>query len=132
MRGVSFMLAGLAVASAAWADPGQPPPDVTAIYYPPAAIAAGIEGEATVSCERTAQMALTRCRLVSEAPAGQDFGAAALAMAAAAPPNPKLDVSDPALLQRHDFDVRFRLHPPSVQPNLALMGHVVVHAKIIA
>ena len=174
MRRAWFVLAGLAMASAAGAQPGPPPltlapvsprfhppaprapaaraptapatapkpappappplniAPVTPDYYPPAARAAGVEGEATVSCEHTPQMALTGCRLVSETPAGQGFGAAALAMAAAARPNPKLAVTDPAMLERHDVTVRFRLHPPSVSPNLALMWHVVVPAKIIA
>src|SRR5947209_581694 len=108
-------LAGVLVAGAALADPPVPsppsahppsaePPSAAALaaqqqaavlaFYPPAARAAGIEGQATIRCTRNAHMAMQACTLVSETPAGQGFGAAALAMAARSPDNPKLDFAD--------------------------------------
>jgi len=123
------LLAAVALAAApALADP--PPPDPALAFYPPAARAAGIEGQATIRCGRDAQMKLTGCVLVSETPAGQGFGAAALAMAAASQDNPKLDVTDPALLRPSDFTIAFRLHPPSVDPDLSGMSHIVTRPTL--
>jgi TonB family protein len=113
------------------ATPADPlPPDPALAFYPPAARAAGVEGQATIRCGRDAQMKLTGCALVSEAPAGRGFGAAALALAAASPDNPKLDVTNPALLKPADFAVAFRLHPPSVDPDLSGMSHILTRPAV--
>ena len=138
---------GLVVGLAVWplataADPAAsppappataaaPPPSSAALaYYPPAAKAAGVEGEAKLRCERDAHAALRNCQLVSETPAGQGFGAAALALAAQSPDNPKVDIPDSAR-PPIDIAVRFQLHPqPQVAPDLTQMGHMVTQPQI--
>jgi TonB family protein len=129
MRRTAVLAAVLALAAApALADP--PPPDPALAFYPPAARAAGVEGQATIRCGRDAQMKLSGCVLVSETPAGQGFGPAALAMAAASQDNPKLNVADPALLKTSDFTVAFRLRPPSVDPDLSGMSHIITRPTL--
>ena len=128
MRPAILVAALILTASPALADP--PPPDPALAFYPPAARAVGIEGQATIRCARDAHMALTGCALVSETPAGHGFGAAALALAAASQPNPKLDVTDPALLKAADVTVAFRLRPPSVDPDLSGMSHIVIRPTL--
>jgi len=92
--------------------------DPSAAYYPAAARAAGVEGSATIRCSRDEHLALIRCTLVSETPTGQGFGAAALAMAARSPENPKVDL--PALKSEASADttLRFTLHPAKVAPDI--------------
>jgi TonB family protein len=130
---------------AALADPAAPTPAPPTVapsaaqpssaalaYYPPAAKAAGVEGEARLRCERDAHVALRNCQLVSETPAGQGFGAAALALAAQSPDNPKVDIADAAARPPIELTVRFQLHPqPQVVPDLTQMGHVVVQPQIV-
>jgi TonB family protein len=119
-------------AAAAFADPPAPPaaPDPALADYPKAALAAGVEGEATLRCARNTHLALTNCTLVSETPPGQGFGAAALAMAARSPDNPKLNVAAAALTAAAPITVRFSLHPPSIDPDLTEMAHVLKPPKI--
>jgi hypothetical protein len=57
-------------------------------YYPPEALAAGLNGEATLRCNMSPALVLEKCRLVSETPAKAGFGAAALRLAALSQPNP--------------------------------------------
>jgi TonB family protein len=123
MRPTAFLAALVLAAAPALADPTAPDPALA--FYPPAAMAAGVEGQATIRCGRDAQMKLIGCVLVSETPAGQGFGAASLALAATSQDNPKLDVTNPALLKPAEFTIAFRLRPPSVDPDLGGMSHIV-------
>src|SRR5580658_4374393 len=79
------VFAVVVAASTAVADPPQPPPAGSPPvlgFYPQAALAAGVGGEATLLCARTEHGALVDCKLREEQPTGQGFGAAALALAA--------------------------------------------------
>ena len=105
--------------------------DPVLAFYPAAARAAGVEGQAVVRCKRDEHLALTGCTLVSETPAGQGFGAAALAMAAKSPPNPKLELKDAAAEPAADATVQFTLRPPYITPDLTRMAHMVKGAQII-
>jgi TonB family protein len=106
-------------------------PDPSAVYYPAAARAAGVEGSATVRCSRNEHLALVNCSLVSETPTGQGFGAAALAMAALSKENPKVDLPELKTQASADTVLRFSLHPPSVTPDITLMAHVMSTPKIL-
>jgi TonB family protein len=101
-------------------------------FYPAAARAAGVEGEAVIRCKRDEHLALAGCELVSETPAGQGFGAAALAMAAKSPPNPRLLLRDAATQPSSDLDIHFTKGPPFIAPDITRMAHVVRSAEIVA
>jgi TonB family protein len=139
-------LAALGLAAAfAWtpvlADPPPAAPKPAALapdpaaavlaFYPPAAKAAGVEGQAVISCRHNAHLALTGCAIVSETPAGQGFGQAALAMAAKSPDNPKLDFADEAAKPPEQVTVAFYLHPPSISPDITRMGHTLTTPTIV-
>jgi hypothetical protein len=111
--------------------PAPKPDDTFLVFYPPAARAAGVEGQATVKCSRTAHLAMTGCTLVSETPAGQGFGAAALAMAAQSKDNPKLALREVANLAPQETTLRFTLHPPAITPDITLMAHVLANPSIV-
>ena len=151
MRGRSGLLfaAGLFAPLAAHADPPpmppvaappasqaaakpQPPAD-DASFYPPAARAAGVEGEAVITCDRNEHLALKACKLVSETPTAQGFGAAALALAARSPDNPKIDIADPTVRPPITVTVSFRLHPATgLYPDLSQMGHTVLQPALLS
>ena len=59
----------------------RPNGDVMARYYPDAAVRAGIQGVATISCRVTAKGAVADCQVTSETPQGAGFGPAALKLA---------------------------------------------------
>jgi TonB family protein len=121
-----------AIAASHPAAPAPPaPPDPSAAFYPAAARAAGVEGQATLRCSRTEHLGLVRCSLVSETPAGQGFGAAALAMAALSPDNPKVDMPELKTAASADLVLRFTLHPPRVAPDITLMAHVASPPRIL-
>lgn len=63
----------------AWLD--RPTSEEMARHYPESAIRRGIQGQATISCSVTARGALTACRVISETPEEERFGAAALKLA---------------------------------------------------
>ena len=63
----------------AWLD--RPTAEEMARHYPESAIRREIQGQATISCSVTARGALTGCRVVSETPEAERFGAAALKLA---------------------------------------------------
>lgn len=107
-------------------------PSAALAYYPAAARAAGLEGEAKLHCDRDARLGLRSCQLVSETPAGQGFGAAALALAALSPDNPKVDLPDAASHPPLDVTLRFSLHPPAITPDLTQMGHLVTQPSLLA
>ena len=50
-------------------------------YYPDAAVRAGIQGTATISCRVTAKGTVGDCQVTSETPQGAGFGPAALKLA---------------------------------------------------
>jgi outer membrane biosynthesis protein TonB len=100
-------------------------------YYPAAARTAGVEGQAVIRCKRDEHLALTGCTLVSETPAGKGFGAAALAMAAKSPPNPKLLLKDAAAEPAADATIQFTLRSPFITPDLTRMAHIVKPAAIV-
>jgi TonB family protein len=146
MAGLALALAGATVRAAPAPAPAAPPPAVPAApavapkpaapdplmaFYPPAARAAGLEGAAVITCARDEHLALIGCALKSENPTGQGFGAAALALAAKSPPNPKVDRPDVAKAPPTDLTVRFALFPPSIQPDLTRMFHVSTAAEIV-
>ena len=132
MKRATLTLAVLAaLGGVARADP-PPSPDPALAYYPAAAKAAAIEGSATLTCTRNAHMALKGCVLTSETPAGQGFGQAALVLAARSPDNPRLDVHNPHLVGPQSLTVAFSLHPPSVDPDLSQMAHLITNPSILA
>ena len=127
------LAAGLALIAAGGAG-AQPSPGTVGAglaFYPAAANAAGLEGAATIRCQRTPQLSLTGCALVSETPAGQGFGQAALDLAAHGNGNPGLNVDDPRLREPFELTVQFRQHPPSVYPDLTNMPLVITQPDIL-
>lgn len=58
----------------------RPNADDMARYYPARAQRMNVEGRATIACTVDAKGALQACQVVSESPADQDFGQAALRM----------------------------------------------------
>ena len=101
------------------------------MFYPAAARAAGVEGSAVLKCAHNEHMSVKGCVLVSETPAGQGFGAAALAMAAQATDNPKLNFSDEPARPAQEVEVRFTLHPPEIAPDITSMAHTIGQPAII-
>ena len=100
--------------------------------YPAAALAAGAGGKAVINCLRTAHLALRSCKLVSETPAGQGFGDAALKIAALSPDNPKIDLPDAEKMPAIDIPVTFTAAPkPSILPDLSLMGHTLTTPTLV-
>ena len=59
----------------------EPRPDALRRYHPPEALRRGLSGTAVVSCRIREDTVLDQCRVVSETPAGQGFGAAGVAAA---------------------------------------------------
>ena len=106
--------------------------DPVLAFYPAAARAAGVEGQAVIHCKRDEHLALTGCTLVSEDPAGQGFGAAALAMAAKSAPNPRLLLKDAAAEPAADTTIKFTLRPPFITPDVTRMAHIVKSASIVS
>jgi TonB family protein len=120
------------IASQAYAEPPQnaiptvspaqaTPTDILA-YYPPGPRAAGVEGHATITCASLEHGALRECILVSEQPAGQGFGAAALALAEHAAQGPTLPAQMKTPGLRLPFE--FKLRPPSITPNVLEAPHL--------
>ncbi len=63
----------------AWLD--RPNAEEMARHYPESAIRRAMQGQATISCSVTSRGTLTGCRVVSESPEAERFGAAALKLA---------------------------------------------------
>jgi hypothetical protein len=119
-------------AQPARAQPIQPQaPDPALVYYPPAAMAAGVEGQAVLSCGHDEHLAVKRCMLVSETPVGQGFGAAALAMAAQSPDNPKVNLPDEPAKPPEQVTIRFTLRPPQIIPDITRMAHTQAKPQVI-
>lgn len=87
-------------------------------FYPPAAKAAGVEGSASISCQRDEHGALVSCATTSETPAGQGFGAAAVAIATKAPPVKSGTLSADEMARVLPLRFTFKLNPPSIRPDL--------------
>jgi TonB family protein len=124
-------LAAPAAAPAPAAQPAMSAADQVLAFYPPAAKAAGVEGSAVIRCGHDEHLAVKDCVLVSEAPAGQGFGAAALAMAARAPDNPKLNFPDEPAKPPQEVEIRFTLKPPAISPDVTRMAHTIGQPALI-
>ena len=61
----------------------EPRPDALRPYHPREALRRGVSGTAVVSCRIRQDTVLDQCRVLSETPAGQGFGAAGVAAAVA-------------------------------------------------
>jgi hypothetical protein len=120
-----------AKAAPAAAPAPQRTPEAVLVFYPAAARAAGVEGSAVLKCAHDEHLAVKGCVLVSETPAGQGFGAAALAMAAQASDNPKLNFADEPTRPAQEVEVRFTLHPPEIAPDITSMAHTIGQPAII-
>jgi TonB family protein len=107
---VVVILAFLGGAATAQEGTGAPVPilrpDEVLEAYPAAAKAKGLEGEATLACDGTANR-LSNCRVVSEAPAGEGFGDAALTIARRYQVEPSTGPSKP--LPPQTFTIAFGL-----------------------
>ena len=125
------LAAALALAASAAAAPPAAP-DPVQLYYPPAALGAGLGGQATIACAHDAQAALKDCTLVSETPAGQGFGPAALAMAAASRGNPKLAITDPGFLAPSQLTLTFVADPPSITPDITRTPHTLTQPEVVS
>jgi periplasmic protein TonB len=96
-----IVLAALAAANAAWAQPApspppmrhpavivnpelvqKPTPEQFASVYPTEAMKAGLSGEAVIQCVVGVDGRLAGCKALSEDPPGQGFGDAAVKLAA--------------------------------------------------
>jgi TonB family protein len=122
----------LAAQPAAQPPAAPPAPDPALVYYPPAAKAAGVEGQVVLSCGHDEHLAVKRCTVVSEIPAGQGFAAAALAMAAQSPDNPKIALPDEPAKPPEQVTIRFSLSPPQIIPDITRMAHTVAKPDVIS
>lgn len=93
-----------------WAE--LPSGDDIARFYPEHAQANGISGKAVISCSVTAEGALTDCTVVSETPPGEDFGAAAVRMAAVFRMKPKTRDGAPVEGGVVQIPIVFKAPPP--------------------
>lgn len=86
-------------------------------FYPPAALAEHLEGSAVLKCSRNERDGMTNCQVISEKPAGQGFGSAALALAAR---SKEATGSTIAQSQRRPRRVTFEFHAnsPCITPNV--------------
>ncbi|MFI4974459.1 MAG: energy transducer TonB [Caulobacterales bacterium] len=98
------------------------------MYYPSLAKSKGLEGTATINCNGDAHLALRGCSVVSEAPAGADFGTAAVAIAEQTQGNPKIALK-PGVYR---IVLKFSLHPPAITPNLLVTPHVTMPPTVVA
>jgi TonB family protein len=128
-----FAAAVFAAAPAVAAPPRPPDPAVVQAhaeldkaaaailaFYPADARAKGVEGQATLSCRRTPQGALTACVVASETPTGAGFGDAALAIARLSPEQASVNVPQAEVDQPHPITFAFRQRPVSIEPNVLL------------
>ncbi len=102
----------LAFATSAGAEPSTA--DQFKPYYPPGALAAGVNGEAKLRCNISPALVLEKCRLVSETPTKAGFGTAALRLAALSQPNPRANFP-PERNQIMTF--RFTANPLDITPD---------------
>jgi hypothetical protein len=113
------VIGAVALASAASVGLAEPPKvasDPTAIFYPAAALAAGVRGSADLSCARSKTGALADCKLVSENPQGEGFGDAALALASHSLGSSQPPDAAAQLPSTTRFE--FSLSPPRIDPDV--------------
>ena len=84
-----------------------PSEDDMIAVYPPSALAAQLGGKAVVSCRVTPNGELGGCELVSEDPAGQGFGQAALGLAPTFRMQPQLLSGESAVGRQLNIPIRF-------------------------
>src|SRR6185503_5853162 len=85
-------------------------------YYPKAAAAANVEGQATIACRVTKEGTLSECRVAEESPPGQGFGEAALGLATLFKMRPMTRDGAPADGGKINIPIRFRLPRPPAAP----------------
>jgi TonB family protein len=88
-------------------------------FYPKAAAAANVEGDATIRCNVTDAGLLADCTVLQEAPAGQGFGEAALNLAQLFKMRPMTRNGVPVSGGKINIPIRFRL-PKETMPSLVL------------
>jgi len=89
--------------------------DAAVAAYPAAALAARESGQAIITCERDAIGKPHDCRIASETPGGQGFGAAALKLMSEAPPEGDME---PGQRQALPFRFLFSPDPPTITPDV--------------
>ena len=94
------------------------PEDSAVAYYPAQALAEGLDGSATIKCQRDQHSAYVGCQIVSEHPADQGFGAAAVALATHVPPRETLTLTPEDMALELPFHFTFKAKPTSVRPDL--------------
>jgi TonB family protein len=88
--------------------------DQTQQVFPPKAADAGLKtGRAVLDCAADAHGMMTNCQVVSEDPAGMDFGPAALRVAAVMGVNPWTDEGEPAEGAHVKFAIRLNDKEPA-------------------
>lgn len=78
-------------------------------YYPRNAERAGIEGRATIACTIDTKGFMEKCEVVREEPAGQGFGAAALALGPGFKLTPKTPSGISVVGSKITIPIAFRL-----------------------
>ncbi|MFC3070918.1 energy transducer TonB [Phenylobacterium soli] len=131
-----------------------PKPGTAAALYPEAARRAGVEGSAVVRCDALQSGDFANCDLVEESPAGQGFGAAALALTPRLAQAPlgkdaakdavipfvfSLKETDAGRLRPKQDDWAYRAvgtrlsdHYPAAAANAPLEGYVVADCDVAA
>lgn len=94
--------------------------DLTRLY-PKAALAKRLEGFATIQCHVTAAGDLADCRTIDEAPLGEGFGEAAVAMAATFKMRPMAKDGAPVSGGTVRIPIRFKLPAPPIPPTPMVM-----------